>query len=98
MIYLQTSIAMTATLYLLAINQHKQDILREEVMSPEGERTYLKACIKEALRMMPVSAGNARETTKDYCLRGYHVPKGVSSNNTYLLTYKSGLRRWRSNP
>ncbi|KAL0839369.1 hypothetical protein ABMA28_016102 [Loxostege sticticalis] len=72
-----TSIAMTATLYLLAINQHKQDILREEVMSPEGERTYLKACIKEALRMMPVSAGNARETTKDYCLRGYHVPKGI---------------------
>lgn len=73
----QTSNTMTAIIYLLATNQQKQDILREEVMSPGGKRTYLKACIRESMRMMPVSAANARETSKEYNVLGYHVPKGV---------------------
>lgn len=73
---------MAATIYLLAINQQKQDILREEVMSSDGKKTYLKACIKESMRMMPVSAANARETSKEYNVLGYRIPKGV--NNQYV--------------
>ncbi|KAL0883703.1 hypothetical protein ABMA27_015821 [Loxostege sticticalis] len=72
-----TSNTMAATIYLLAINQQKQDILREEVMSSDGKKTYLKACIKESMRMMPVSAANARETSKEYNVLGYRIPKGI---------------------
>ncbi|KAI4495621.1 hypothetical protein M0802_008456 [Mischocyttarus mexicanus] len=38
---------------------------------------YLKACIKETLRMYPVVIGNGRCMTKDTVISGYLVPKGV---------------------
>ncbi|KAJ8724861.1 hypothetical protein PYW07_015819 [Mythimna separata] len=66
-----------ATLYLLAQNQKKQDKLREEIMSKSERKPYLRACIKESLRLMPVVAGNARRTTKVFHILGYEVPKGV---------------------
>lgn len=69
---------MSSTLYLLATNQDKQDKLREEILTQSDKRPYLKACIKEAMRIMPVVSGNIRQATKDYNLMGYQVPKGVS--------------------
>ncbi|XP_004928105.1 cytochrome P450 CYP12A2 isoform X1 [Bombyx mori] len=68
--------SIAATLYLFAKNPEKQEKLREEVMSKESKR-YLKACIKETMRMMPVVSGNLRRTTKEYNILGYHVPKGI---------------------
>lgn len=41
--------------------------------------SYLKACFKEALRMNPIIAGNARGSGRDIVLGGYQVPKGVST-------------------
>lgn len=38
---------------------------------------YMKACLKEALRLNPVVAGDARGTGKDIVLEGYQVPKNV---------------------
>lgn len=76
----------------MAINPTKQERLREEVLrvlpNKDSELTptslnsmsYLKACFKEALRMNPVIAGNARGSGKDIVLGGYQVPKGVSSH------------------
>ncbi|KAJ8726837.1 hypothetical protein PYW08_015234 [Mythimna loreyi] len=66
-----------ATLYLLAKHQKKQNLLREEIMSNSERRPYLRACMKESLRLMPVVAGNARRTTKVFHLLGYEIPKGV---------------------
>lgn len=66
-------------LYLLAVNPKKQEKLREEVMSQEDKKPYLKACIKESLRLLPVVSGNMRMSSKEYNLRGYKIPKGVSS-------------------
>ncbi|KAG6460400.1 cytochrome P450 CYP12A2 [Manduca sexta] len=68
---------MTATLYLLATNPEKQQKLREEVLSQSEKRPYLKACIKEAMRVMPVVPGNIRKTTKEYNILGYHIPKNM---------------------
>ncbi|CAG9791826.1 unnamed protein product [Diatraea saccharalis] len=76
-----TSNTMTATLFLLAINQEKQDKLREEIQTikdPSQKRYYLRACIKESMRMMPVVSGNVRETTKEYNVLGYTIPAGMS--------------------
>lgn len=80
-----------SVLYELAKNPDKQDILREEVLkclpTRESQLTsdslnnmsYMRACLKEALRISPVIAGNARQTGRDLVLSGYQVPKGVSS-------------------
>lgn len=38
---------------------------------------YLRACIKETLRMYPVVIGNGRCLQSDAVVGGYHVPKGT---------------------
>lgn len=70
---------MIATLYLLAINPEKQEKLREEVMAQQGKKPYMRACIKESMRLMPIVSGNIRLTTKEYNILGYRIPKNVSS-------------------
>lgn len=37
----------------------------------------MRAVLKEALRISPVIAGNARQTGRDIVLDGYQVPQGV---------------------
>lgn len=39
---------------------------------------YMRAVLKEAQRLSPVLAGNARKTGRDVVLNGYQVPEGVS--------------------
>ncbi|KAG5679880.1 hypothetical protein PVAND_009417 [Polypedilum vanderplanki] len=77
------------TLYFLAKNLEKQEKLRSEVMKilpnknssiePKSLQNmpYLKAVIKESLRLQPIVSGNSRELAKDVVLAGYHVPKGT---------------------
>ncbi|CAD6992839.1 unnamed protein product [Ceratitis capitata] len=75
--------ALTSCLLSLAKNPEKQSLLRKEVHNnniSEGNiqsSSYLRACIKEAFRMYPVSTGNFRTTGQNVVLSGYHVPKGV---------------------
>lgn len=38
---------------------------------------YLRAALKESLRMFPVTVGTMRATTKDMVFQGYQVPKNV---------------------
>lgn len=67
-----------ATLYLLATHQEKQDKLRGEIMSKSDRRPYLKACIKEVMRLKPIVSGNLRRTTKEYNFNGYGIPKDMN--------------------
>lgn len=83
----------------MAKNPKKQDLLREEVLkalphkdSEFDEATfknmpYLRACLKESLRMYPLVLGTARHPVNDVVLSGYRVPKGtqVSIITTSLL-------------
>lgn len=85
-----TSTAVTSVLYHLAKYPEKQQILREEVMKilPEKDSKltassfnsvpYLRAVIKEALRLKAVTNGNIRALDHDTVLQGYRVPKNVS--------------------
>lgn len=41
----------------------------------------MRACLKEALRINPVIAGNARQAGRNIVLDGYQVPQGVCQNN-----------------
>lgn len=67
--FCQTSSATIGILYCLAKNQDKQDKLREELrgilknpgdsLTPKNMQNmpYLRACIKEGLRLCPPTAG-----------------------------------------
>ncbi|KAI4805086.1 hypothetical protein KUCAC02_009719 [Chaenocephalus aceratus] len=82
-----TSNTLTWTLYLLSRNPHTQDRLYEEVstMVPAKQipsaaevtrMPYLKAVIREALRMYPVVPVNARIIVeKSVAIGGYTFPK-----------------------
>ncbi|XP_060530941.1 probable cytochrome P450 301a1, mitochondrial [Cylas formicarius] len=83
-----TSNAVASILYQLAIHPKKQEKLHQEVERVlDSQQTietdaleamsYLKACIKETMRLYPVVIGNGRQTTSDCVIRGYRVPKGV---------------------
>lgn len=98
---LQTSAALTSCLYHLAKNPGKQEILREEVLkilphrdsklSPDSLNSipYMRACLKEALRMNPVVAGTGRSLGQDLVINGYQVPKDTSVIMGAIVLQKS---------
>ncbi|XP_029968579.1 sterol 26-hydroxylase, mitochondrial [Salarias fasciatus] len=90
-----TSNTLIWALYQLSKNPEVQNRLYEEVSSigpvdrlPSAADVtvlpYLRAVIKETLRMYPVVPTNARiMTEKDVVIGGYHIPK----NTTFLLSH-----------
>ena len=77
-------------LYHLATNPAKQETLYKEIVDTIGagkddlitesglnKVRYLKACLQESQRMLPVVAGTSRITNVDMVLSGYQVPKGT---------------------
>lgn len=84
-----TSNTSATVMYELAKSPDKQRILQREldrVFPDPGEPVtagkleelrYLRACIKEAMRVSPIIIGNQRMAVKDLVLCGYQVPKGT---------------------
>uniref|UniRef100_W8C679 Putative cytochrome P450 12a4, mitochondrial n=1 Tax=Ceratitis capitata TaxID=7213 RepID=W8C679_CERCA len=82
-----TSSLAVGALLCLAKHPEKQALLREEVKrvlpQKDGEfiedalskAPYLRACLKESLRVYPVAIGNMRVPQNDLVLSGYQVPK-----------------------
>ncbi|GAB0096595.1 Cytochrome P450 [Sergentomyia squamirostris] len=95
-----TSSAIFSVLYCLARNPEKQEILRSEILKALPERDspltkenvaslpYLRACIKEAMRLIPVVSGHVRITNQDLMLQGYRVPKGTEVYMNNEAIYK----------
>ncbi|XP_053616368.1 probable cytochrome P450 49a1 [Plodia interpunctella] len=82
-----TSNAVASTLYQLSLRPEVQEKLHEEVSrvlrgrpmkaGDVNQMPYLRACVKEVLRMFPVVIGNGRQLTKDTVICGYNIPKGT---------------------
>lgn len=80
-------------LYLLAKNPAEQEKLRAEIVGvlPDrnaalGERDldslpYMRACIKEALRMHPIVPGHLRAAGQNLVLNGYQIPLNVNNDD-----------------
>ncbi|XP_046970537.1 probable cytochrome P450 49a1 [Vanessa cardui] len=102
-----TAAAAASTMYLLAKNSRAQCRLQAELdnslpvgrslNSKDLERLpYLRACIKEALRMKPVILGNGRCLQSDAVISGYEVPKG--SHIVFPHYIMSNEERYFPNP
>lgn len=80
----QTANTIIGALFLLAKNPEKQERLRQEIRLKQDKQPYLRACIKETMRLLPVVGGNFRQTTKEYNVMGYKIPKDV--RYTFIIT------------
>ncbi|XP_017780830.1 PREDICTED: probable cytochrome P450 49a1, partial [Nicrophorus vespilloides] len=67
------------TLYFLAKNENVQKIARKDL---DGQ--YLKACVKETLRLRMTAGANSRFIAEDAIISGYSVPK-----DTLVLLFSS---------
>ena len=79
----------TALLHHLGRNPQKQNLLYEEISDVIGcdreeidetkmsQMRYLKACLSESQRLLPMTIGTARITPVDMVLSGYRIPKGT---------------------
>ena len=88
---------MSFILYHLATNAAKQEKLYREIQQvlPNGQTPinvgalanlkYLKATVKEAMRLNPVSIGVGRILPEDGSFSGYFVPKDVMQKITQTL-------------
>ncbi|XP_017037604.1 probable cytochrome P450 12c1, mitochondrial [Drosophila kikkawai] len=102
-----TTSALVGLMLNLAKNPEKQQKLREELLaklpSPDREFTleemkslpYLRACIKESMRVYPVTFGNMRSAGADVVLGGFRIPKGTHllMSNIFLLKDESFYAR-----
>ncbi|XP_052861749.1 probable cytochrome P450 49a1 [Anopheles cruzii] len=103
-----TSVAATSTIYQLSQHPDKQEILFNEIKrsmpTPDTKFTismletmpYLRACIKETLRMYPVVIGNGRSLQTDAVIGGYHIPKGTHVIFPHLVV--SNLEKYFPEP
>ncbi|KAL9957729.1 hypothetical protein ACROYT_G034665 [Oculina patagonica] len=84
-----TSNTMQWMLYMMAKNPNKQEILRQEVLSVLRDTTlatsttiarmpYLKAWLRETLRLYPVLCVIPRQPVEDLILSGYLIPGGTA--------------------
>lgn len=93
-----TSHSVGFVLYLLARNPEVQRRLQEEVDEVLGDETgplteqhlaklrYLKAVVKEALRIFPLAGGFARTLKEDMEVRGFNVPAGYVVISLSMIT------------
>ena len=77
---------MAMTFHYLATNPEIQERAHQNILeqgSAEGF-SFLRACIKETLRLSPTGGANSRFLASNANIGGYVVPAGVSS---YMFTY-----------
>lgn len=97
MFLFQTSTATIGVLYQLAKNPKKQDLLRQEILEKLPDKDtkltvplmanmpYLRAVIKESIRLRPVAPGTSRKTTQNLVIGGFAVPKGIDVIMSQML-------------
>ncbi|GLV45684.1 Cytochrome P450 12b2 [Carabus blaptoides fortunei] len=70
-----TATTLSMTLHYLARHVAAQEAVRREALT--GERCFVRACIKETLRLSATAGANSRFTATDAAFSGYQVPAGT---------------------
>ncbi|XP_038209781.1 probable cytochrome P450 49a1 [Zerene cesonia] len=79
----QTALSMFYTLALHAAQQQRahDEIVWSRASKDAGVETnelpYISACVREALRLKPVTGGVVRRSVEEFVVDGYEVPAGV---------------------
>ncbi|KAG5892918.1 hypothetical protein JTB14_006233 [Gonioctena quinquepunctata] len=77
-----TATTTALTLFYLAKNTDVQHKARQEAIT--DKYTYLRACVKETLRLSPTAGANSRFLVQDTVIGGYLIPK-----NTLVSAFSS---------
>jgi len=64
-------------LHHLSLRPECQTKALSEILQPGSELPYLKACIKEALRLSPTAGGTSRFLAEEAVIGGYRIPAKV---------------------
>lgn len=85
----------TLTLHYLAKHQEIQSKAKEDAYENVDNR-FIKACVKETLRLSATAGSNSRVLIKDAVMSGYEVPAGVIiTQRTPTQKFESLIfRRW----
>ncbi|KAK9718153.1 Cytochrome P450 [Popillia japonica] len=70
-----TATTIAVTLHHLAHNKKVQNLARNECTQDDTRLPYLKACVKESLRICPTGGASSRVTITDTNIAGYLIPK-----------------------
>ena len=73
------------TLHHLAHDSQVQEKARDESKVCNNKLQYLKACLKETLRINPTAGATSRFLTQDTEIGKYLIPKGVSRFLLYSI-------------
>src|SRR5215211_189189 len=86
-----TATGLAWTFELLAHNARVLERLRVSLAA--GDRAYLEAVVKEALRVKPVIAGVGRKVREEpFQLGGYEIPAGTQINPSIAAIHRRGDR------
>ncbi|KAG8277549.1 hypothetical protein J6590_040556 [Homalodisca vitripennis] len=69
---MKTSTTVTFTLHYLS----KDSTIQTKARSDKSLQ-YIRACLKETLRLSPTAGANSRYLAKDALIGGYHIPAGT---------------------
>ncbi|KAF2879869.1 hypothetical protein ILUMI_26299 [Ignelater luminosus] len=72
-----TATTAALTLHYLSHNIDIQNTAREESTSENPQYPFLRACIKETLRLLPTAGANSRFLIHDTQIGDYLIPKGI---------------------
>ncbi|XP_028147894.2 probable cytochrome P450 12a5, mitochondrial isoform X2 [Diabrotica virgifera virgifera] len=76
-----TATTLALTMFYFAQNENIQDKARQSILDDD---TYLRACLKETLRLSPTAGANSRFLAQDAIIGGYLIPK-----NTLVTAFSS---------
>lgn len=74
---LQTATTLAMTLHYLSKDSDYQREARND-----KSLQFIRACLKETLRLSPTAGANSRYLAKDAVIGGYRIPSGVSYKPT----------------